>query len=112
MTVLTRAELSRYQASALICPEPLEYFARRRRPRRKGQWRTELSKVPITAPCPPGRDEGVEPIRTRYRHKQCDGTPAVGYLEGLTGSNELQPAAGVLTKVANSNSVHVLHRST
>jgi hypothetical protein len=108
MTVLTRAELSRYQTSALIGPEPLEHLARPWRAMRQRQRRAELAQMPLAGACPSRPHEGVEPFPPRYGHEQCHGAPAVGYLERLAGSHALEPTAGLLAKLPNSNLLHVL----
>ena len=65
MIVLTRAELSRYQVSALIGPESFQHLAGPQCARGQRQRWTEFRQMSVAAPCTPGRQERIEPFGTR-----------------------------------------------
>src|SRR5580692_11471869 len=62
MTVFTRAELSRYQTSALIGSEPFEHLARPLRPFPQRQRRAEFAQMPGASAYPSRSHKPLEPF--------------------------------------------------
>lgn len=78
---------------------------------RQRERRAQFEQVPLAWPYPSRRHERVEPFPRRYGNEESDGASAIGYFERLPGSDALEPTAGLLAKLANSNLFHVLRGS-
>jgi len=61
---------------------------------------------------PPFRDHLVDHAGGAEGNDPCHGTSTVGYLQALASDHPPDDRAGVLSKFANSHSIHVLHSST
>src|SRR4051794_11314913 len=60
----------------------------------------------------PASHDHCRPAITLHGDESCHWSSAIGHFEGLAVSDPLQIAAGMLTELANPDSIHVLQRST